>query len=74
MNESDEVERRVARNLRFAEQLDQKRVWGLDDPAVREVPLDPVALRLLDVVSRSTEPVRTPTCSIPASDRPRQSA
>ena len=57
MKESDEIERRVRRNLRFAEQLDQKRVWGLDDPAVREVLLDPVALRLLDVVRRSTEPI-----------------
>lgn len=45
------------RNRRFARQLDRNRVWSLDDPAVREILFDPMAMRLLDAIRRSPDPV-----------------
>ena len=59
MSEDDGVGRiRAERNQRFARQLDRSRVWSLDDPAVREILFDPLALRLLDAIRRAPDPIK----------------
>ncbi|MCP4833340.1 MAG: helix-turn-helix transcriptional regulator [Phycisphaera sp.] len=59
MSEDDDFDRlRAERNQRFARQLDRQQVWSLDDPAVREILFEPLAMRLLDAIRRSLDPVK----------------
>lgn len=56
--EDDEVGRvRAERNQQFARRLGRQKVWSLDDPAVREILLDPLAMRLLDAIRRAHDPI-----------------
>lgn len=48
---------RAARNERLARQLDREKVWSLDDPDLREILFDRLAMRLLDLIRRSAEPI-----------------
>lgn len=58
MSEGDDSGRvRAECNERFARQLDRRKVWSLDDPAVREILFDPMAMRLLDAIRRSSDPI-----------------
>jgi DNA-binding CsgD family transcriptional regulator len=58
VSEGDDSGRvRAECNERFARQLDRRKVWSLDDPAVREILFDPMAMRLLDAIRRSSDPI-----------------
>ncbi|MCP4742785.1 MAG: hypothetical protein GY871_11275, partial [Actinomycetales bacterium] len=56
MSDDDADGVRAERNQLFAKRLDRNKVWSLDEPAVREILFDPMALRLLDAIRRSPDP------------------
>lgn len=58
MNDDDAGLVRSERNRILARQLDREQVWSLDDPAVREILFDPLAMRLLDAIRRTPDPVK----------------
>ena len=57
MSDDDADGVRAERNQLFAKRLGRNKVWSLDEPAVREILFDPMALRLLDAIRRSPDPI-----------------
>ena len=57
MSDDDADGVRAERNQLFAKRLDRNKVWSLDEPAVREILFDPMALRLLDAIRRAPDPI-----------------